>query len=126
LTCMTTAAEWAKRIEAWRASGQDAQRFCEERGYSATRLAWWSSHFRRKGMKSSTAKSVALARVVPATARRELPSTTSASSVPGLGRGNGLVVHVGNARLEIGSGVDQLTLATVLEVLFDRRLGAAK
>ena len=123
---MTTAAEWAERIEAWRASGQSVQRFCEERGYSETRLVWWSSHFSRKKAKASTTKSVPLARVVPASPKREAPSTMSTSSVVSHGRGNGLVVQVGSARLEIGSGVDRATLATVLEVLFDKRLGAAK
>jgi hypothetical protein len=45
---MTKSAEWAARLDAWRASGKNASDFCAEHGYSAKKLVWWSSHFRRK------------------------------------------------------------------------------
>jgi hypothetical protein len=39
---MADRAEWARRVEAWRASGQSARAFVQGRGYAAGTLHWWS------------------------------------------------------------------------------------
>lgn len=85
---MTKAHEWAARVEAWRASGLSAAKYCAGREYSASALLWWSSKLRRKGATAvSGAKAeVHLARVVRAATSEQTVRT--------------LVVQVGGARVD--------------------------
>lgn len=46
------AAEWARRVRAWRASGESADAYAERHGWNARTLTWWASQLRR----SRTAK----------------------------------------------------------------------
>jgi len=41
------ASEWAKRVEAWRASGDSAEGFSEAHGWNARTLKWWARRVRR-------------------------------------------------------------------------------
>lgn len=101
---MTKAAEWATRLEAWRASGKSANEFCSEYGYSAKNLVWWSSHFRRKSSPAVKRQRVVLARVV--VKPREARPTLAA-----------VVVQIGHARIEVTAGADRAALALVFETL---------
>ena len=98
---MTKSAEWAARLEAWRASGKSANDFCAEHGYSAKNLVWWSSHFRRKSAKRQR---VILARVVRKP--REVRPTPAV-----------IVVQIGDARIEVTAEADRAALALVFEML---------
>lgn len=93
----STAAEWAERVQAWRASGQTAPAFAEGKGFSASLLRWWGSELSRR---SGTDKAVRLARVV------RLPRERAA-----------LTVAVGPARIEVGPGFDHALLREVLDAL---------
>ena len=44
--------EWAKRVDAWRRSGESAATFCARHGWSPKTLAWWSS----RGLPAKRAK----------------------------------------------------------------------
>lgn len=100
---MSNRVEWAKRVEAWEASGRDAAAFCEGRDYSAKNLKWWAWRLGRSaGKPAPRAGRVHFARV---TAKRE----PKASSVIG--------IMVGGARVEVGAVADRETLMVVLEAL---------
>ena len=104
---MAKAAEWVERVEAWRSSGSTAREYCKGKAFTATSLLWWSSQLRRAGAKKRPASSgdVRLARVV----RR-----SSAPCAP-------IVVHVGDARVEVSPGTDSRLLAAVMDALSSRR-----
>jgi hypothetical protein len=103
---MSSKAEWAKRVEAWVASGKSAREFFDGRDYSAKSLQWWGWRLRgSRRAKGARDEHVRFARVVR---KRSGVGTPVAA---------GLVVHVGGERLEIGAAVDRATLATVLDVL---------
>jgi transposase len=102
---MTKQPDWAGEVAAWRTSGLAARQFCEGRGYSATRLYWWSSQLKR--MEGATKKkSIPLARVVR---RRD-------GERSGL-RGTPIIVQVGQARVEVTADADRAALSIVLEAL---------
>lgn len=103
---MAKASDWAKRVEAWRASGQRASEFCKGREYSAKRLQWWSWHLGRKGVRGSlSSHAVTLARVVRKPDWERAPNAAA------------IMVHVGAVRVDVTSGADRAALATVLDVL---------
>jgi|WetSurMetagenome_2_1015567.scaffolds.fasta_scaffold1196085_1 hypothetical protein len=56
---MPNAAQWSKRVAAWKASGQTAKAYAAGRGWKATTLAWWGSNLARK------AKAAEQVRLVP-------------------------------------------------------------
>jgi hypothetical protein len=97
MTERATAAEWAKRVGAWRESGQDTAAFVAGRGYSAKLLRWWGSELARRERRKPGVK---LARIV-----RVAPSSTS------------LTVAVGAARIEVRAGFDRELLRDVLDAL---------
>src|SRR4051812_33759852 len=43
----TTEETWAKRVDAWRASGETADVFAHGKGYEGSTLRWWSSRLGR-------------------------------------------------------------------------------
>jgi transposase len=103
---MSSKAEWTKRVEAWTASGKSAREFCEGRDYSAKSLQWWGWHLRKaRHAKGVRDEHVRFARVV-----RKRGAVAAAGAA-------GLVVHVGGARVEVGTAVDRAALAAVLDVL---------
>jgi hypothetical protein len=101
---MTKSAEWAARLEAWRASGKNVNDFCAEHGYSAKNLVWWSSHFRRKAAPTDKRQRVILARVIRKP--REVRPTPA-----------GVVVQIGDARVEVTAEADRAAQAMVFEML---------
>jgi hypothetical protein len=112
---MTKASEWAERVDAWRRSGQRAAEFCKDREYTAKSLQWWSSHLRHQGPRPAPrVAGVALARVV-----RRPPAMQSSLCSP-------IVVQVGEARVEVASGVDRAALSVVFEALLAATSGARR
>lgn len=98
---MASAAEWSKRVSAWRASGQSADEYAAGRGFAGATLRWWSSRLGRStpGLVA-TSEVVRLARVV-----RSAPVASP------------IVVEVGGARVLVPLGADRATLAVVLAAL---------
>jgi hypothetical protein len=104
---MATRTEWSERVAAWRSSGQSAEDFCRGREYTAKKLHWWCWHLRQAGkQKSLRGAGVGLARVVR---KPPEPSPLAAGSV--------LVVHLGEARVEVGPGADSASIAAVFGAL---------
>lgn len=98
---MADAQTWAKRVAAWRESGQSADAYAEGRGFAGATLRWWSSRLGRHGTEAPP-REVRLARVVRSTA----PSTPQ-----------GVIIEIGGARVLVPPGVDAATLTTVLAAL---------
>jgi hypothetical protein len=105
---MSKAAEWSVRVSEWRASGLTSKEFCKEREYSASHLLYWSSKLRSKDgdVRQRPGRAVALARVVRRD-QREAVVTPGAANI----------VRTKRALVEVRSGVDRTTLATVFEAL---------
>ena len=87
---------WAKRVAAWRASGETAETFADGKGYEGSTLLWWSSR---------------LGRGVGPGFLRLLPKASAAEVDAGL------VVEVGHARVRVKAGFDRTLLADVIAVL---------
>ncbi len=95
---MASSETWAKRITAWRASGQTAAAFAAGRGFAGSTLRWWASHLGRR-------RGAALVRVVPAVA------------VP---RDAAIELEIGGVRVVVRAGFDRVLLREVLDVLRER------
>jgi hypothetical protein len=101
-------------VAAWRSSGKSAAAFADKHGYSAKSLQWWSSELRRRDDANTSSKpQVKLARVVRG--RSALPSTSP-----------GVVVSVGEARVEVRAGADRAALELVLGALCSLQAGARR
>jgi hypothetical protein len=104
---MTKSEAWRERVAAWRASGKSAAEFCSGQEFTAKSLQWWAWHFGAKKPKkrAATSSKLKFARVI---AKPDVVRSRSDASV---------VVLVGGARLEIGSGADRALVSMVLESL---------
>jgi len=110
---MSKQPDWATEVAAWRASGKTASEFCKDRGYSATRLYWWSSQLKRSKATPVRRASVQLARVV-----RKRGASGGAERAP-------IVIEVGRARVEVRADADPAALSLVLQSLASTRWGVA-
>lgn len=99
---MAKAATWAKRVEAWRASGLSAAEFSDGTDFTAGTLRWWSS---RLGRAASVRPRFPLARVV-----RRSPGDAAP-------RDCAILVEIAGARVFVPRGVDRDTLLIVLDAL---------
>lgn len=106
----TTTETWARRVEAWRASGKRAEDFSRHEGYAASTLRWWSSKLKHE---LPPAPEVRLARVVrtPTRLPAPIPSVTSPAAAIAID------VTATGARIAVGRGADRETLAMVIEVI---------
>ncbi|MFZ5893122.1 MAG: IS66 family insertion sequence element accessory protein TnpA [Myxococcota bacterium] len=103
---MTKSEVWRERVETWRGSGKSAAEFCSGQEFSAKSLQWWAWHFgAKKPKKRAATPKPGFARVV---AKPDFVKSTRDASV---------VVLVGDARIEIGSGADRAVVSMVLESL---------
>jgi hypothetical protein len=93
---MANASTWAKRVSAWRSSGQTADAFASGRGFAGGTLRWWASRLARRPP--------ALVRVVAA------PSPSAAS----------VELEVGGISVRVRPGFDGALLSQVLDVLAAR------
>jgi hypothetical protein len=87
---------WAKRVAAWRASGETAEAFAVGKGYEGSTLRWWSSRLGRD-------EASGFLRLVPKASVAEVDA--------------GLVVEVGRARVRVKAGFDRALLAEVIAAL---------
>ena len=99
---MANAAEWKRRVKAWRKSGLTASEFAEGRGFATSTLRYWAWRLEKK----APAKPQAPLRVVQIA---RLPSASS----------GGLTIEVNGARVSVPAGVDRATLSAVLAALAD-------
>jgi len=121
-----TRAIWAKRIEEWRASGQQADEFAAGKGYEASTLRWAASRLRHEEagptpivVPRAPAKRRRTAQPVapppsPAPPPRFLPVRMRAAAELVSG---GVVVEVGSARIRVARGFDASLLGEVVRVL---------
>jgi hypothetical protein len=94
LAAMADRATWAKRVDAWRASGLTAAVFAERGGFSEKTLRYWAWRLGREAR--------AFVRVV-----RETPTATAAP----------IVVELGDVRVLVPPGFDRAALRNVLAAL---------
>ena len=87
---------WAKRVTAWRASGETTDVFAQGKGFEGSTLRWWSSRLGR-------AEQPAFLRLVPKACAVQVDA--------------GVVVEVGHARVRVKAGFDANLLAQVVAAL---------
>ena len=101
-----TAAVWAERVRAWRASGLSATEFARPEGYRGKTLSWWGSELkRRERVKASASPKVVMARVV----RRPTARSSAADEA--------ISVAVGGAKITVRPGLDAALLRAVVSAL---------
>ncbi len=93
---MADAKTWAKRVAAWRASGETAAEFSSRGGFAPSTLRWWRSRLGRRD--------AGFVRVVTAPKQ---PAT-----VP-----DAIELDVGGVRVLVRAGFDRIALTDVLDVL---------
>jgi len=104
-----SAAEWAKRVRGWRASGDSAAVYAEQRGWNAGTLTWWASRVGRAKTRAEPA--VAFVRVVE---RRE-DAVATPEERPQAGA---IEVQLGRGRtIRVVQGVDVELLRAVVDAL---------
>jgi hypothetical protein len=92
----TTEDVWAKRVETWRASGETADVFAQDKGFEGSTLRWWSSRLGR-------AVQPGFLRLVPKACAPQVDAE--------------VVVEVGHARVRVKAGFDVTLLAEVVAAL---------
>lgn len=95
---MADSKTWAKRVAAWRASGETAAVFSSRDGYAPSTLRWWASRLGRR--------EAAFVRVV-----------TTPAPPPAAHGDRAIELEVAGVRLLVRAGFDRSALADVLEVL---------
>jgi len=106
----TTTETWARRVEAWRASGKRAEDFSRYEGYAASTLRWWASKLKHE---LPAAPEVRLARVI----RTATPVPAPTPSVTSPAALIAIEVTATGARIAVGRGADREMLAMVLDVI---------
>lgn len=96
---MADAKTWAKRVAAWRASGETAAEFSSRGGFAPSTLRWWKSRLGRR--------EPGFVRVITA------PAAAA-------GRPGAVELDVGGVRVLVRAGFDRIALTEVLEVLRSR------
>lgn len=122
-----TESRWAARAAAWRASGQTAPEFREDKDFEPGGLRYWAGRL-RKGEQGARAQEARAARVVHAA--QPAPAAVDAAPAervrlarvvrraqPAPAPETAIVIEVGAARLAVRRGFDREVLRTVLDVL---------
>jgi transposase len=116
---MATSAEWAKRVDEWRATGESSEDFCEGRGFSPDLLRHWAYKLgKTRGRGGKPPARAALTVAEPTTAIRV---ARVVRRDPGRVDNAPLVVELAGARLTVPSGFEASTLAAVLGALSSAR-----
>jgi len=106
-----TAAKWAERVQAWRASGKTAEEYASGFDFESTTLRYWASRLKTQTISKSTeapsAPTATIARVVRA---RTVPEPVAPTA-------SALEVVIGEARVVVRSGFDQEVLRQVVAAL---------
>ena len=109
----TKAAEWAKRVRAWQASGERAASYAAARGWNAHTFKWWACQLRR-GEGGATVPSVKFVQVRPR-ATAPVPARAEAGEPCAIE-----VRHASGHTVRVSLGVDGELLRTVLGALEPR------
>ena len=96
---MANAAEWKKRVQAWRKSGLSAGEFSAGRDFAERTLRYWAWRVEKA---PAAAAELEPPRIV------QIARTRSTS---------GVTIEVNGARVTVGAGVDRETLSAVLAAL---------
>lgn len=89
---MPSAAQWLKRVEEWKRSGQSATAFAEEKGWNRGTFKWWASRI-AKGRVATPATQVRLVPLLPVESRAEAEAPSAESGVE-IHTPRGFVIHV--------------------------------
>lgn len=100
---------WRKRVAGWRASGETAAVYSARNGFTTSSLRYWASRLRRE--EAMQPPVVRLAQLV----RTAQPASAA------VGGTIAIELQDARARVIVGAEVDRAALATVLEVLEQRR-----
>lgn len=106
---MASAAEWAKRVKAWRASGATAGEFATGKGFADSTLRWWSWQLSKREPPAAVVEPMRLVRLVRHAADAGRASPVVAASP--------VTIEVGGARVSVVAGFDRQTLREVLDVV---------
>lgn len=104
---MADRSEWARRVAAWRRSGETAAEFARGRDFAASTLRWWSSQLGRVAEPEASSMTVAMIRV-----QRDAPRDTAVA-----------VVELEDAVVRVARGADEATLAALFGALRSRDAG---
>lgn len=85
--------EWAKRVQRWKDSGLEAEKFAESEKLNANTLRWWSSRLRRTPKKAAPPEFVEVVAGKPA--RTRVPTQNTASLELVMSHGVRVVVPIG-------------------------------
>jgi len=122
LAGMAKEQQWLERVLAWRASGQSAIAFCEDKTFKASALRGWSARLGREGKvprshlgpvrpQKPQAGEVAFARVVRT---QDTVDSQTSQSVDSL---QPMVVTVGRSHIALSPGFDAALLRSVVQAL---------
>lgn len=102
----TTRRRWVRRVAGWESSGLTCREYAARAGLKPATLAWWKWKLGR-GSATEPAPLPFL----------ELPAAVNRPACAPPGDERGLVLHVGEVRVEVPADFDGPTLARVLGVL---------
>ena len=110
LRARASAAEWAKRVQAWKSSGASAERFATAHGWSWHTLRWWAARLKQPTSTTAGARratALGFVRLVAAKAERPAPSDAALLEV----------VTATGRTVRVRPGVDIELLRQVVEAL---------
>lgn len=113
---MASRAEWAKRVEQWRRSGQTSEAFCAGKNFTPGGLRNAASLIDRADASPDRTTAVRVAKVTRIRRRQSLGGAPTAPPAPAGGEAE-VTVELGGARVAVRRGCDSSTLKTVLEAL---------
>lgn len=90
---MPSAAQWLKRVEEWKKSGQSATAFAETKGWNPGTFKWWASRI-AQGRVATPATQVRLVPLLPVESRAEAETPPSGESGVEIHGPRGFVIHV--------------------------------
>jgi hypothetical protein len=97
--------DWAARVQDYKSSGLTMAAWCATNHFTKDQLKYWL--YKSKKITSGP-PSIPSTRFIPLTVTNEIETLYSASS---------LVVHIGQARIELRAGFDPQLLREVVQVL---------
>lgn len=103
---------WRRHIDAWQQSGSTQRDYCESQGIALSTFHWW----RRRLLAGSPVNSIRGPECLELVA---VPRTPQGSE-PRSGGAAGIVLCVGDYRLELANDVHVQTLSRVIDVLESR------
>ena len=94
-------AEWSKRVEACRKSGQTVSQWCRENGVAVSTYFLWQ----RKVFQAVSEKAEVCFAEVPVYSAESVASSTA------------VVIHAGKLEIELYSGADAATIRAIIQAI---------